>query len=128
MVALSSAESEYIGATTAAKEGTWLKLLLLDLQHPQGTVTLYEDNEACIALSKNPQHHSRTKHIQVSFHYIRDQVSNKEFVLKYVPTKEQLADITTKGLAGHMIRPVLRSLNVIDSQVKGSIRNGLSSQ
>ena len=128
VVALSSAESEYIGATTAAKEGTWLKLLLLDLQHPQGTVTLYEDNEACIALSKNPQHHSRTKHIQVSFHYIRDQVSNKEFVLKYVPTKEQLADITTKGLAGHMIRPVLRSLNVIDSQVKGSIRNGLSSQ
>jgi hypothetical protein len=101
VTALSTGESEYIGACTAAKKGIWLKNLLVDLQHPQETVILHEDNQACIALSKNPQDHSRTKHIQVCFHYLRDQVRNQEFSLRYIPTKYQLADLTTKGLCGH---------------------------
>ena len=117
VVALSTAEAEYIAATESAKDGIWLKNLLKDLECKQNTVILHEDNQACIALSKNPQFHSRTKHIQVDYHYIRDQVENGEFILKYIPTKSQLADLTTKGLAGHQIRPALAKLNLIDFRV-----------
>jgi hypothetical protein len=123
VVALSSAEAEYLAATEAAKDGIWLKQLLRDLQSPQTTVTLHEDNQACIALAKNPQFHSRTKHIQVPFHYIRDQIANQEFIMKYIPSKSQLADLTTKGLPGHQMRPALRSMNLVDFRVSGSIES-----
>ena len=98
VVALSTAESEYISATSAAQEALWLKSLVESLGYPQGTIQLYEDNQACIALSKNPQDHKRTKHIQVRFHFLRDLVNDKVLELTYVPTKHQLADICTKAL------------------------------
>jgi hypothetical protein len=111
-VALSAAESEYLAATEAAKECVWLKQLLFDLGFPQGCITLYEDNEACIALSKNPQYHSKTKHIQLPYHFIREKVAAKEMLMTYVNTKHQLADIFTKGLSGHIMRSALESLNL----------------
>jgi hypothetical protein len=111
-VALSAAESEYLAATESAKECIWLKQLLLNLGFVQDCVILFEDNEACIALSKNPQYHSKTKHIQLPYHYIRQQVAAGEMKLMYLSTKHQLADIFTKGLSGHVIRPTLVSLNL----------------
>jgi hypothetical protein len=76
VVSLSTAEAEYVAVTSAAQEVSWLKLLLLGLGKPQSHVELMEDNRTCILLSKNPQDHKRTKHIQVRYHYIRDQIKN----------------------------------------------------
>jgi len=119
-VALSSAEAEYIAATEAAKEGMWLRVLLSELGFPQDTTQLYEDNQACILLSKNPQLHSRTKHILPKYHYIREKVSSGDFNLVYTPTKEQPADIFTKGIAGHLLRPHLTKLGCsVRFKVKG---------
>ena len=67
VVALSTAEAEYMALTEAAKELIWLKLLLAELGHPQDIVTLFEDNEATIKIANNPQDHKRTKHIQVKY-------------------------------------------------------------
>jgi hypothetical protein len=89
-VALSTAEAEYVAVTSAAQELTWLKLLLQGLGKPQSHVELMEDNQACIVLSRNPQDHKRTKHIQVRYHYVRDHIKNGEFMLKYCPTESQL--------------------------------------
>ena len=67
----------------------------------QGKIVLYEDNQACIALSKNPEDHKRTKHIQVKYHIIRDYVARNWIELIYCPTRDQLADMFTKGIPGH---------------------------
>ena len=123
VTALSAAEAEYIAATEATKEAIWWRQFLDELGYPQETTTLNEDNQACILLSKNPQSHSRTKHIQIRYHFIREKTDSKEVSLQYVNTKDQLADMFTKNLPGCHLRPTLNSLGCIRSEVKGRIRN-----
>ena len=99
-VALSSAEAEYMAVCAAVQEAVHLRRLMCDLGFEQKEPTvIYEDNQGCIALSDNPVHHRRTKHIDIRFHFIRERVASKETELKYVPTEFQLADLLTKGLA-----------------------------
>jgi hypothetical protein len=112
VVAQSSAESEYYAASDAANEAVWFRELVKELGYPQNTVTLYEDNEACIALTKNPENHKRTKHIQVKYHLVRDYVDRGIVEFKYVRTKDQLADLFTKSLPGFKLRQLLDSLSV----------------
>lgn len=109
--AQSAAEAEYYAAVSAANEAIWLKQLLSEMGLDQKTVILHEDNQACIALSKNPQNHKRTKQIQVRYHVIRDYVAKDLIKLIYCPTKEQLADIFTKGVTGPTLRTCLDKLN-----------------
>lgn len=113
VVALSTAEAEYIAVTSAAQEAIWLKSLVESLGYVQRTIILHEDNQACIALSKNPQDHKRTKHIQVRFHFVRDLVSDGIIELSFVHTKHQLADICTKALNGSAHRTQLSKIGHI---------------
>ena len=59
---------------------------------------IFGDNQGSIKLSKNPQHHNRTKHIDVKYHFIRDNVQQGLIKLLYIPTNEMVADILTKSL------------------------------
>jgi hypothetical protein len=56
------------------------------------------DNQGAIALAENPVLHSRTKHIDIRYHFIRDALKNGDTVLKYIPTDEMPADVLTKAL------------------------------
>ena len=74
--------------------------MLAELHHKQESTTeIYCDSKASIAMTKKPSFHSRTKHIDVRFHFIRDLVAKEEILLKYCSTHKQLADILTKSLA-----------------------------
>lgn len=96
-VALSSAEAEYISATSAACEAVWLRRILADLQQVQKSPTIiYCDNMSAIAMTKNPVFHSRSKHIELRHHFIRKLVEENEIEMKFYNTEEQLADIFTK--------------------------------
>ena len=98
-VALSSTEAEYMALCAAAQEAVHLRRLLSDLGFEQkGPTIIYEDNQSCIALAKNPVHHARTKHIDIRFHYTREKIEDGEIDVVYVPTSEQLADVLTKPL------------------------------
>ena len=59
---------------------------------------MFEDNQGAIELAKNPSHHSRTKHIDIKYHHVRDTVARKVISLSYCPTDEMDADLLTKGL------------------------------
>ena len=99
-VSKSSTEAEYIALSGACQEAIWLRSLLADIGIEQkGSTTIMEDNQGAIELAKNPKFHKRTKHIDVSFHFIREQVNLKAITVKYCPTEDMLADIMTKGLA-----------------------------
>ena len=99
IVALSTAEAEYVAATAAACQTVWLRRVLRDLCHEQekGT-TIYCDNSLAIALSKNSVFHKITKHIDTKFHFICELVNNGEIVLQHCRTEDQRADILTKPL------------------------------
>jgi hypothetical protein len=59
---------------------------------------IFTDNQGTIKLSKNPQHHNRTKHIDVKYHFIQESSQNGLIQLVYIPTDEMVADILTKSL------------------------------
>eukprot|EP00253_Pinus_taeda_P025045 PITA_25045 len=96
IVALSTAEAEYVAATAAACQSVWMRRMLRSLGQEQAKATvIFCDNSSAIALSKNSK---RTKHIDTRFHYIRELVNNGEIVLEHCRTHEQVADILTKPL------------------------------
>ena len=87
-VALSTAEAEYMALSSAAQEAIWMRELNSDLGNPQSQPTLiFEDNQSAIAMAKNPQFHGRSKHINIKFHFIREQVSNARLALCIAPLK-----------------------------------------
>lgn len=97
-VALSTAEAEYVALSQAAQESTWLKQLLSDLGMSDSLTVILEDNQGAIAITKNPVNHSRTKHIDICYHYIRECVQNGQIQVQYCPTGGMKADILTKPL------------------------------
>ena len=98
-VSLSTAEAEYIAATSSCTQVLYMVELLrnfgVDSLKP---VVILCDNSSAINISKNPVQHSRTKHIEIRYHFLKDKVSQGEIKLEYVPTKDQVADIFTKPL------------------------------
>ncbi|XP_043817369.1 secreted RxLR effector protein 161-like [Manihot esculenta] len=99
VMALSLCQAEYVAATTGACQGVWIERFLSELRGQQDKeILLRIDNQSAIALTKNPVHHSRSKHIDVKYHFIRDCVQKGDIEVKYVKTEEQCADILTKPL------------------------------
>eukprot|EP00253_Pinus_taeda_P011002 PITA_11002 len=97
IVALSTAEVEYVAATAVACQAVWMRRMLRSLSQEQAKATvIFCDNSSAIALSKNSMFHKRTKHIDTRFHYIRELVNNGEIILEHCSTQEQVADILTK--------------------------------
>lgn len=97
-VALSTTEAEFIAATEACKELFWMKRFLEELGLKQERYVLYCDSQSAIHLSKNPSFHSRSKHIDVRYHWIRDVLDNKFLELEKIHTDQNGADMMTKIL------------------------------
>ncbi|XP_067034756.1 uncharacterized protein [Acropora muricata] len=77
-VALSTAEAKYMALSSAVQEALWLKHLLVDLKVVTLTpMRVYEDNQAAINMTKNPSYHGRAKHVDIKYHFVRDQVNKK---------------------------------------------------
>jgi hypothetical protein len=99
-VAPSSTKAEYITTAHATKEIIWLWRLLIDLlQHITSPTSLRINNQLAIAITKNPEFHDRTKHIEVCHHFLHLKVEQQEISLDYIPTNAQPADALTKELA-----------------------------
>jgi hypothetical protein len=99
-VAKSTAEAEYVSAADAATEAIWLRQVMSDIDLKQRNPTIiYEDNQGCIALSKNAVKHQRTKHIDIVHHFVRERTQRNELKLLYLPTKLMIADPLTKALS-----------------------------
>ena len=98
-VSLSSTEAEYIAASEAVKGIMWITLLIKSLSTTGGEQPiLYIDNQSAIRLVKNPEFHKRTKHIDVRYHFIREKYEDGLFLLQFIGTEDQIADILTKPL------------------------------
>ncbi|KAH9725226.1 hypothetical protein KPL70_007794 [Citrus sinensis] len=99
VVARSSAESEYRALAAASAEISWIQSLFGELGIECFSLpTIWCDNVSAIEQAKNLFYHSRTKHIELDMHFIRDKVLAKELEIRYIPSEEQIADILTKPL------------------------------
>jgi hypothetical protein len=98
--ALSSVEAEYMATTQACKEAMWWRYFLTELGlPPKGPTVIYSDSQGSMALAKNPEHHERTKHIDIQYHFIRHQVAVGTVALQYISTEDMVADVLTKPLS-----------------------------
>ena len=97
-VSLSTAEAEYIAAGSCYSQFLWIKKVLNDYEISQDTMIVYCDNSSAIHISKNPVQHSKTKHIEIRYHFIRDLIERKIVCLEYIPTECQNTNIFTKPL------------------------------
>ena len=112
-VATSSTEAEYMSLYSATQEAIWLRLLLKDLEYTDNAATtIFQDNQGCISLAKNPVYHARTKHIDIKFHFLREKVMDEVIVLEYKPTEEMVADGFTKALPKDKHTKFLTTLNL----------------
>jgi len=98
-VTTSSVEAKYIASANATKEAVWLCTLLTELDFSPTTATvIFANNQGCIALANNPVSHSCAKHIDIRHYFIWERIKQHEVELKYVSTKDMLADVFTKAL------------------------------
>ena len=115
-VATSSTEAEYMALYSAVQEMIWLRRLLKDLKYIQDKPTMiYQDNQGTIALAKNPTFHSRTKHIDIKYHFVRDKIKSSELVIEYKATQEMVADALTKPVSKVKIYDFIKQVNMQDA-------------
>ena len=90
-----------------------MKKVLTNYRIFQDTMVVYCDNSSAIDISKNPIQHSKTKHIEIRYHFIRDLVERKIVCLEYIPTECQNADIFTKPLDRSKFETLCQVIGVI---------------
>ena len=97
-LAISTTEAEYVSAGKACQQALWMKQALVDYGIQLNEITIFCDNKGAIDLSKNPVQHSRTKHIEIRHHFLRDNVQKGNISIEKVSSEDNIADILTKPL------------------------------
>ena len=96
IVTISTTESEYVAATEACKELIWLMSFMKELGKEQDKCQLFSDSQSAIHLAKNSAFHSRTKHIDIKYHFIRSLLEDGQFTLEKIHTNENPVEMFTK--------------------------------
>ena len=112
LVALSSTEAEYVAMTDAIKEAIWIRGILEEINLLQGEVIVCSDSQSAIHLCKNPVYHERTKHVDVKYHFVKDQVATGAMKIQKVSTKDNPADMGTKCVTAAKLKHCLNLLHV----------------
>ncbi|GJS35851.1 hypothetical protein Tco_0534233 [Tanacetum coccineum] len=110
--AISTTEAEYIALSGCCAQILWMRSQLRDYGFAFNKIPMYCDNQSAIALCCNSVQHSRSKHIDIRHHFIKEQVERKVVELYFVETKYQLADIFTKALPRERFATLLPLLGV----------------
>ena len=111
-VSLSTTEAEYIAAASCCAQLLWMKKLLHDYGITQDTMCVFCDNTSAINLSKNPVQHSKSKYIEIRYHFIQDLVEEKTVYLEFINIDNQKANIFTKPLDGPRFESLRKTIGV----------------
>lgn len=116
-VSRSSTEAEYKALANGAAEAMWVSSLLKELGVTQQQVpVLWCDNLGATYLTANPVFHARTKHIEIDFHFVREQVADGALKVRFISSQDQLADVFTKPATRQMLDRFKSNLNLVCSK------------
>ncbi|GKE14520.1 hypothetical protein Tco_1422097 [Tanacetum coccineum] len=110
--AISSTEAEYIALSGCCARVLWMRSQLTEYSLGFNKIPMYCENKSAIALCCNNVQHSRSKHIDIRFHFIKEQVENGVVELYFVNTGYQLADIFTKALGRERVEFLINKLGM----------------
>ncbi|GJY34684.1 hypothetical protein Tco_0419153 [Tanacetum coccineum] len=109
---MSSAEAEYVSLSACCAQVLWLRTQLTDYGFHFDRIPMYCDSQEAIAISCHPVQHSRTKHIDVRYHFIKEHVEKGIVELFFVRTEYQLADLFMKALSEDRFKYLVRRLGM----------------
>nr|GFB44296.1 retrovirus-related Pol polyprotein from transposon TNT 1-94 [Tanacetum cinerariifolium] len=109
---MSFAKAEYLSLYACCAQVLWMRTQLTDYGFHLDKIPMYCDSKAAIAISCNPVQHSRTKHIDVRYHFIKEKVEKYVVELFFVGTEYQLADLFSKALPEDMFKYLVRRLGM----------------
>nr|GEZ34759.1 retrovirus-related Pol polyprotein from transposon TNT 1-94 [Tanacetum cinerariifolium] len=115
-VSISIAESEYVAVSSYCAKVLWMRTQLTNYGFFYDKVPIYCDSESEIAISCNPVQHTRTKHIDVRYHFIKDHVEKGTIELYFVGTEYQLADLFTKALLEARFKFLVEKLGMMSRE------------
>nr|GEW27103.1 retrovirus-related Pol polyprotein from transposon TNT 1-94 [Tanacetum cinerariifolium] len=109
---MSSVEAEYVSLSECCAQVLWMRTQLTDYGFHFDKIPMYCDSKAAIAISCNPVQHSRTKHINVRYHFIKDKFEKGIIELFFVGTEYQLANLFTKALPVERFKYLVKQLGM----------------
>ncbi|GJZ83866.1 hypothetical protein Tco_0649039 [Tanacetum coccineum] len=109
---LSTAEAKYVSLSACCVQVLWMRTHFTDYGFHFNNIPIYCDSKSAIAISCNPVQHSRTKHIAVRYHFIKEHVEKGTIELYFVKTDYQLADLFTKALPVDRFNYLVRRLGM----------------
>ncbi|GJW16546.1 retrovirus-related pol polyprotein from transposon TNT 1-94 [Tanacetum coccineum] len=113
---MSTAEAGYVSLSTCCAQVIWMRTQLLDYGYKYNRILMYCDSKSAIAISCNPVQHSKTKHIDIRYHFIKEHVEKGTVELYFVRTKYQLADLFTKALPKERFEYLVHRIVIIMAQ------------
>ena len=113
IITLSTTEAEYVAATEAEKEMIWLHGFLNELGKKQKMGILHNDSQSVILLAKNSAFHSKSKHIQTKYHFIRYLVEDKLVILEKIYGSKNPVDMLTKGVTSEKLKLCTASIGLL---------------
>ena len=117
-MARSSIEAEYKALANAVVEVKWLHAFLCELGIPiSSSLVLWCDNIGATYFSSNPVFHACTKHVEIDFHFVRDMVADGSLLIRFLSSRDQLADVFTKPLSSYRFALLQANLNVLLAQL-----------
>ncbi|GJZ44570.1 hypothetical protein Tco_0591825 [Tanacetum coccineum] len=113
---MSTAEFEYVSLSACCAQVIWMRTQLLDYGYRFNKILMYCGSKSAIAISCNPVQHSRTKHINIRYHFIKEHVERGTVELYFVGTEYQLADLFTKALPKKRFEYIVHRIEFIMEQ------------
>ncbi|GJX83048.1 copia protein [Tanacetum coccineum] len=114
--AISTAEAEYVSLSACCAQVIWMRTQLLDYGYKYNKIPMYCNSKSAIAILCNPVQHSRTKHINIWYHFIKEHVEKGTVELYFVETEYQLADLFTKALPKERFEYLVHRIVMIMAQ------------
>ena len=108
-------KAEFIACSTAVQEAVQLRRFFINLEIQNDcdvAITVHYDNQATIAFTKDPKYHSRTKHIDTKYNYIRDNIAKVEASVQYKSTHKIVADLLTKPITRDVFLAYINSFGL----------------
>ncbi|GJV89198.1 hypothetical protein Tco_1533136 [Tanacetum coccineum] len=113
---MSTAEAGYVSLSACCAQVIWMRTQLLDYGYKYNRIPMYYDSKSAIAISCNPVQHSRTKHIDIQYHFIKEHVEKGIVEIYFVGTEYQLADLFTKALPKERFEYLVQRIVIIMAQ------------
>ncbi|GJW00371.1 hypothetical protein Tco_1555622 [Tanacetum coccineum] len=114
VVATSTTEAEYVAAASCCGQVLWIQNQLLDYGYNFMNTVIYIDNNSTICIIENPVQHSKTKHIEIRHHFIRDCNAKKLIQMAKIDSEHNVADLLTKGFDAGRFQYLVSSIGMLN--------------